>query len=444
MDRLSSPGILAVDPEFRITAFSQAAQRFTGYAQEEVLGKRCFDIFCDPETARQCPLRRSLDTGEELEGPRLLIRTRSQDGLAVRVKALPVRNATGQVVGAVESLWPLEEGTLPEEARYEDLLYLRGRHPQMQRILDVLPDLARSDAPVLISGEIGTGKGFLARRIHRLSGRGMGPWVRVDCGAYKEEVLEVELFGCRRSAIHGIEEDRPGRIQLADGGTLFLQEIDRLPIHLQVKLMRFLQDGEIEPFGGRHPFGVDARLIAASHTDLKGMVKQGLFREDLFFRLNVFILQIPPLREMREAIPHMIGRLIKLYNEREGKGIRGISGEVVDVLRHHPFPGNVRELDNLIHHAHILCRGDEIQRQHLPDAFGGDEVSLFMSAGLGAASHGGEVEKALILAALNRNQWSRKRTAQELGLNRSTLWRRMRKLGLRAESQTHHGGVTGP
>jgi PAS domain S-box-containing protein len=424
-------GILAIDREFRITSFSRRAQQITGFGEREVLGKRCFEVMCDRGSSDRCPVRSSLESGMEMDGLTVDFRTKGKGRptIPLRLTSVPLRDDRGQVIGAVESFLPLRTASTYVRALTEKLPHFNVGHPQLQRILGMLPDVARSDAPVLLVGENGTGKGFLAEAIHRLSQRAGGPWVKVDCGAYRERVLEVEIFGCCRSMVHGIEEDRPGRIQLASGGTIFLQGIELLPSHLQVKLLSFVQEEEVEPLGGKQPVAVDTRLVSASHSDVKSLVDDGAFREDLFFRLNIFLVEIPPLRSMREAIPPIISQIVRRYNTLEGKAIEGLSAEALDILMRYPFPGNLRELDNIIHHAHVLCKASRIKREHLPDRIIRPKRTSLPPVTGENTKRMEDVEREVIQAALTRNRWNRKKTAQELGIDRTTLWRKMRRMG---------------
>jgi PAS domain S-box-containing protein len=430
-DQEQDPGILAVDTEFRITAFSRRAQTLTGFSEEEVLGRRCFDLFCQRDPGESCPMKSCLEKGTEISSLTANFKSKNRSVSPFVVNTLPLRDASGRLVGGLESFRPVKDGPLSTEVISEDLSHLSDGHPQFQKILSRLPDLAASDAPVLLLGENGTGKNLLAKTIHRLSGRASGPWVKIDCRAYRERLLEVELFGCCRSKIHGIDEDRQGRIPLASGGTAFLQEIDSIPGHLQSKLLRFLQDREIEPLGGKQPIPVETRLISASHVDIKHLAEEERFLRDLFFRLSVFLVEIPPLRAMREAIPGIGLRMIQKYNRSENKDIRTISQQALDVLTGYSFPGNMRELDNIIHHAHVLCRGQEIQLEHLPDHIVSPEPPEPAGVNGNESKRMEEIEREVILASLTRNRWSRKRTALELGIDRTTLWRKMRKMGMR-------------
>lgn len=428
-DTVPTSAILTVDRNFRITSFNRRAQQLTGYVKEEVLGKKCLEILCDLPSEQQCPMRKSLEDGIEMNGQSIPFRTKGQTSLPFLVDTQPLHDTLGGIVGGIESFCPARSATSPVEDLPEDLWQFHVEHPQLQKILNMLPDVARSDAPVLLVGESGTGKNLLARAIHQLSRRSLGPLVKVDCGAYGERVLEVELFGCCRSMVHGIEEDRPGRIQLASGGTVFVQEIDRLPSHLQVKLLGFLRDGEVEPLGGNQPMAVDTRLIAASHTALERLVDEEALREDLFFRLNIFLLEIPPLRSMQYTIPNIISRMIQRYNQVDGKEVHYISQESLGILTRYSYPGNYRELDNIIHYAHVLCKDDEIKPEHLPDQIVDPKQTSVPPLEGENGKRMEEIEREVIQAALARNRWNRRKTAQELGIDRTTLWRKMRKMG---------------
>jgi len=303
----------------------------------------------------------------------------------------------------------------------------------MQRIFAVLPALAASSSTVLILGETGTGKELLARTIHALSPRSQGPFVAVNCGALPETLLESELFGYKAGAFTGATRDKPGRFALAKGGTLFLDEIGDITPALQVRLLRVLQERTYEPLGGTRSEKADVRIIAASNRDLAAMVKQGTFREDLYYRINVVRLELPPLRKRRQDIPLLVEEMIARLNRLQHKSIQGVTTEVLSLFMAYDWPGNIRELENVIEHAFVLCEGGVIEVRHLPPELTGAASGQWQ--GMEAEGGGVRSAKALLEAqaiqrALARHGYSRVAAAQELGIHKSTLFRKMKRLGL--------------
>ncbi len=293
----------------------------------------------------------------------------------------------------------------------------------MQKIFELLPLFAASDTTVLVTGASGTGKELIARTIHSLGARRKGPFVAINCAAIPETLLEAELFGHKKGAFTDAKQDRPGRIAAAEGGTLFLDEIGDLPRPMQVKVLRFLQSREYEPLGSNRTVRADVRVTAATNRDLRELVREGSFREDLFFRLNVLQVDIPPLAQRPEDIPLLVAHYVGLFRESTGKAIEGVDAEAMSCLMRYGFPGNVRELENVIERAFILCQGDRILVRHFPEAVTGGAAPAARAATAGS--------EAAIRAALARHHGNRSRAAEELGIHRITLLRRMRKLGLR-------------
>jgi transcriptional regulator with PAS, ATPase and Fis domain len=297
-------------------------------------------------------------------------------------------------------------------------------------LFEILPDIAESDSTVLIQGPTGSGKELFARAIHDLSRRKGKPYVKVSCAAVPETLLESELFGYVKGAFTDARKDKPGRFALAEGGTLFLDEIGDLPPSLQVKLLRVLQEREYEPLGATFTVKADVRIIAATHHNLHEMVRQGQFREDLYYRLNVVKISLPPLTERREDIPLLVEHFIRQFNLSRGKEISGVTEEVMQLLMNYDYPGNVRELQNIIEHSFVLCKGGLIQLNHLPREI---LTARALSQAEGPKTRHKsleEAEAALIQEALERYGGSRQRAAQELGYGRVTLWRKMKRLGL--------------
>jgi len=351
----------------------------------------------------------------------------------------------GRVVGAARPMWSVPDlppVIVPAQSQQGGMAMATARHQarpraspgyfgcadiitrskRLQQILKLVPVIARSDCSVLVCGETGTGKDLLAKVIHN-EGRRAGPFVKVNCAALPENLLESELFGYKRGAFTGADYDKPGRFQLADRGTIFLDEIGEMPLSLQAKLLMVLDEKEFYPLGGRRLIKVDARVVAATNRDLREQVRAGRFREDLFHRLNVMSIELPPLRERREDIPLLIKHFIGRLNEQEGRVLEGVSEQALAMLLHHDYPGNVRELYNWLNHASILCQEEAyIGPQHLSSYSGTLRLSRQ------GASSASEEEK--IRGALEATHWNRGEAARRLGMDRSTLWRKMKRHGI--------------
>jgi transcriptional regulator with PAS, ATPase and Fis domain len=299
----------------------------------------------------------------------------------------------------------------------------------MQKLFDVLPDIAESDSTVLIQGPSGSGKELFARAIHNLSHRENKNYVIVNCGALPGTLLESELFGYVKGAFTDARKDKPGRFALAEGGTLFLDEIAELSTALQVKLLRALQQKEYEPLGATRSSKANVRIIAATNKDLSQLLALGTFREDLYYRLNVVKIELPPLNRHREDIPLLVDHFIHQFNLKKGKNIEGITDQALGHLMEYEFPGNVRELENMIEHAFVLCHGTQIKLEHLPK-----ELTRKLKPENNPISRSGnrfhEAEIQIIKEVLKKNRGNRTKSAVELGIDKSTLWRKMKKFNL--------------
>ena len=421
-------GVFTVDERMRITLFNKAAEEITGFTEEEAIGRHCHDIFRTDVCFTSCPVKEALDSGQPVINREVDIITKEGKKVPISISASVLKDENGKPLGGVETfrdqslIYALKK-EIEEKYTFHDLV---SRNPGMRRLFDVLPDISASEATVLLKGESGTGKELFAQAIHDLSSRRKGPLVIVNCGALPEPLLEAEIFGARRGAYTGSIENRPGRLEMAEGGTLFLDEIGDLPLPLQVKLLRVLENHEYQPLGARSPQKADVRFLTATNCDLEDMVEKGTFRRDLFFRINVVALQIPPLRERPEDIPLLIDVFLDRFNRTYGKKIRGFSGEALQLLLSHQYPGNVRELLNLVEQTVILCRSGEIGVEHLPAGFleanDRDEDVSF-----GRRSR---INKAILQDLLVRYEGNRTKVAKELGVDRTTLWRWMKKFDL--------------
>jgi PAS domain S-box-containing protein len=423
-------GIFTVDPQGRITSFNKAAEAITGYPESEVLGKECSAVFKTDLCQTVCPLRRSIASGARVRNRQVRIATKDGRLIPIAISTAPLETAAGQLLGGVEvfrDLSQIEElrRRLDGQYRFGDIL---SRNPEMRRLFDMLPMVAESASTILISGPTGTGKELVAKAIHNHGPRRRKPFVAVNCAALPETLLESELFGYRKGAFTDAKRDKLGRIAQAEGGTLFLDEVGDLSLGLQVKLLRFLQERTYEPLGSTASLKADVRVIAATNRELESMVRQGSFREDLYFRLNVLQIALPPLSKRREDIPLLARHFVERFRQATGKAIEGISSEAMAALLRYAFPGNIRELENLVERAFILCDRAEIALDHLPPKVA--------AAGRPAPQESrGErsldrLEDEAIQAALARHGGNRTLAARDLGIHRTTLLRKVKRLHL--------------
>lgn len=318
------------------------------------------------------------------------------------------------------------EGLKNQLSRSADFV---GKSPPILKLLDMIGLVAPSEATVLITGESGTGKGLVARAIHQNSVRIDRPFIGVNCGAIPETLIESELFGHEKGAFTGADRARPGRFQAADGGTLFLDEIGDLPLLMQAKLLRVLQEGEIQRIGSDASLSVDVRVVAATNRDIRAMVFDGLFREDLFYRLNVIAMEVPPLRDRVEDIPALAQHFWQHFAEKNRKRVKGITPQAMDMLLKCPWPGNVRELENAMERAVILLQGEYVSEKELPLSIQSLET-LQSEAGAGELSGTlEEIEKAMIYRTLKEVEGNKSEAARRLGVTRRTLKLKLKRFG---------------
>jgi PAS domain S-box-containing protein len=423
-------GVFTVDEDMRITSFNQAAERITGIARRAAIGQYCFEVLRANICESTCSLRCSFTTGKETIDRRVNILRIDGKQIPVKISTAVLKDTEGRVVGGVESfrdLSPLEE--LQKEIKrtytFEDII---SKNHRIARLFEILPNIAESESTVLIEGPSGSGKELFARAIHNLSPRVRGPFVAVNCGALPDTLLESELFGYVQGAFTDARKDKPGRFELARGGTIFLDEVESLTPATQVKLLRVLQDKEFQPLGGTVPVKADARVVAASKENVSMLVEKSTFRDDLYFRLNVVRVVLPPLVERRDDIPLLVNHFVEKFNRKMDRSISGVSDEVLELLMKYDFPGNVRELENIIEHAFVMCREEEIKLQHLPPEF--LQPDRKNSEPAHPQSLLDDAERQAILAALGRHNWNKAQTANDLNLHRTSLWRKMKKYGL--------------
>jgi PAS domain S-box-containing protein len=425
-----SDGVFTVDDKWCITSFNRAAEEITGVSRDEVIGRPCSEVFRASMCETDCALGNTMKSGRPIVNRTAFIIDARGRRIPVSVSTALLRDADGRIVGGVETFRDL---SLVEELRKElkgrfQMGDLISRSSEMRRIFDILPQVAESTSTVLIQGETGTGKELLAQAVHHMSPRAGNPFVAINCGALPDTLLESELFGYKAGAFTGATKDKPGRFSLADGGTLFLDEIADISPAMQVRLLRVLQTRSFEPLGGTSPVKVDVRVIAATNRDLTELVQEGSFRQDLFYRINVVKLDVPPLRRRKEDIPLLVEHFIARQNRLQGKAVTEVSPEVMSFLMAHTYPGNVRELENFIEHAFVLCAQGQIAPGHLPGDFLTRAPQIDPGTDMDAAVKATEVQA--ILAALKRNRYNRLAAARELGIHKSTLFRKIKALGL--------------
>lgn len=428
-------GVFTVDQQGRITSFNKAAEKITGFSREDAIGQYCHEIFRANTCFEACPLKHTAETAETIVNLEVNILNRENKEIPISISTAVVKDKEGKIVGAVETFRDLSlikelHKELQRQYSFQDIL---GRSKPMLKLFRILPDIAKSDATVLVEGESGTGKELFATAIHTLSNRKDKPLIKVNCAALPETLLESELFGYKKGAFTDARTDKPGRFRQAHGGTIFLDEIGDMSKGTQVKLLRVLEQKEYEPLGSNKTERVDVRIIAATNRDLMEMMHRREFREDLFFRINVIRLTIPPLRERREDIPLLLDHFLERLNLKQSKQIKKVSSSALKTLFDYDFPGNVRELENIIEHAAILTKGIEIQSKHLPSYLKrryepspaapsipeGEDMSVLDN-----------VERDLIVRALERNRGRTAAAAKELGVHRSTLWRKIKRYGI--------------
>lgn len=433
--------LVIFDRNKRVVFLNQSMEALTGFSQEEAVQIPCRFIIRGSLCGTRCPLKK-MDKHSEpfsVEGD---IINKQRQKVPVRLTCVPLLDSRGELVGwqeCFEDLRSVQEVAV-KRAEAFGLGPLIGHSQEMEKVFQMASGISRTDSSVLITGETGTGKDVLAEVIHQESTRNQGPFVKVNCGALPETLLESELFGHQKGAFTGASENKPGRFRLAHNGTLFLTEIGDLPHILQVKLLSFLDDQVVYPLGSTKGVQVNVRMIAATNRDLKTMVREGRFREDLFYRLNVVRVHLPPLRERGADIQYLLEHFLHLYIQKFQKNLEGFSAESQQILLAYSYPGNVRELKNVVEFAVNVCSEVEIGVQHLPgylkDAVDmeAEEVDFFenprMTRSREEKSPGQatwtETEKEMILSALVRAKGKKQKAAELLGWGRSTLWRKMK------------------
>jgi PAS domain S-box-containing protein len=425
-----SDGVFTVDEHWRITSFNRAAEEITGISRQEAIGEICSDVFRSSMCENDCALRETRESDKPIINKSCYIINPKGEKIPTSVSTAVLRDHKGNVCGGAETFRDLREvHTLRQELsgqyRIGDMI---SRSPAMQEIFHLLPIVADSSSNLLIYGETGTGKELLARAVHNMSARADQPFIAVNCAALPDTLLESELFGYKKGAFTGADRDKPGRFTLADNGTLFLDEIGEISITMQVKLLRVLQEHVYEPLGGIRSEIASARIIAATNKNLLELVDTGKFREDLYYRINVVKLDLPPLRERKEDIPLLVQHFITRFNHLQNRKIKSTSTQVLAVLMAQKWQGNIRELENVMERAFVLCRSDVIELQHLHHEFQIIQPDISHLNTIKQVKQ--QTERQLIIEALKNNNFNRNAAARELGLHKSTLYRKLKKLNI--------------
>ncbi|AFM24670.1 sigma-54 interaction domain-containing protein [Desulfomonile tiedjei] len=422
-------GVFTVDEHFTVTYFNRAAHEITGVPVEEAIGKPCCEVFRAEICEGQCALKQTILTGTPVVNQAVFILRADGNRIPISISTAVLKDDQGHILGGVETFRDLSmvealRKEVEKSYTFEDIISCSRK---MHDLFAILPDVAMSDSTILIEGESGTGKELMAKAIHNLSGRRDSEMVTVNCGAIPDALLESELFGYKAGAFTDAKRDKPGRFAQADGGTIFLDEIGDVSPALQVRLLRVLQERKFEPLGGTETRSTNVRVLAATNRDLQTMVTDNKFREDLYYRIQVFKISLPPLRDRKEDIPILVEHFIHRLNLLRGKDVAGISSGAMAAFMSYNWPGNIRELQNAIEHAFILCRGGVIELGHLPPHF---QESAGAREGLPPGLTLASIEARMIQDTLQRQNGNKAATARELGIDKTTLWRKMKRLGM--------------
>jgi len=424
----TSDGVFAVNGDMRIIAFNKAAEQILGVTKEKAMGEPCHEVLRANICHECCALRYTMETEQPVINMPVDVLDAHDRRIPVTISSSVLRDNKGHVIGGVETFrnmnWVkklLREGEFSHP--FADIV---TDDPHMKNIFEILPTIATSESVVLVFGETGTGKNLIAKALHNLSSRRKGPLVTINSGALPETLLESEIFGYKAGAFTGAVRDRIGRIAAAEGGTLFFDEVGDMPMSMQVKLLRFLQDRVYERLGDVRTITADVRMVFATNKNLSQLVEEGAFRRDLYYRISVMNIELPPLRDRRRDIPLLVQTFLDRLSVNRGKLVTGISPAALRILTDHDYPGNIRELENIVEHSFVLSPGPTIEIKHLPDHF--RQGAHRNTAGLTKTF--ADIEGQFILDVLERNQWNRQLAAKEMGVHKTTLLRKIRRLGI--------------
>jgi len=435
-------GVFTVDSDWKVTSFNRAAEKITGIKKEEAIGRYCWEVFKASICEKDCSMRRTMETKHPIINQHIFIVNSIGDRIPISISTALLKDNNGNIIGGVETFRDLsvEEQLRKQLAKQHTFFGIISKNREMQRLFEMLELVSGNDTTVLLEGESGTGKELFARAIHSLSHRKKGPIITVNCGALPDTLLESELFGYKAGAFTDAKRDKPGRFAQAENGTLFLDEIGDISPMLQMRLLRVLQEKVYEPLGSTKSERADVRIVAATNKNLEELVQQGLFREDLYYRINIVTLFLPPLRERKEDIPLLVEHFLRRFNSLRGKKIQGLSPKAMNLLMSYDFPGNIRELENIVEYATVVCKNRLIRRVHLPETLQQKmgQRKILTSEEITESEPSLEaLEKDIIYRTLREHNWSRKLTAAQMGIHPTTLWRKMKRLNL--EIPDHDG-----
>jgi len=440
-------GLMLVDPDGKIIYVNRAFEHLSGYKKEEVEGQTCEILGCDTcfgtrkeGKDKYCALFKE----GKVRRRKCIFQKKNGGKVHVLKNAALIRDKSGKVIGGVENLTDLT----PIVEKEEVILSLRkqlsnedgfhgmlGKSAAIKKVFDLIASAAPSEAPVVIFGESGTGKELAAAAIHRLSNRHEGPFIKVNCAALNENLLESELFGHVKGAFTGADRTRVGRFEAANKGAIFLDEIGDLPLATQTKLLRVLQEKEFERVGDNRPIATDVRILAATNKDLNRLMQEENFREDLYYRINVIPIYLPPLRARLDDIPLLTDTFIHRMRLKTEKNITGISKDVLDVFMQYNWPGNIRELINIIEYAFVLCSEGDISLAHLPGQLLGQQPSHNQQTLKRTQKLSKGNERQELIQALRSTGGNKSEAARRLGISRVTLWKHIKKFGIQVDKQ---------
>ncbi len=421
-------GVMAHTTNRRIFYFNQAAERITGHRREDLLGKDCHDVFPGRFCGGQCDFCEGGQTERgKVNRKEVMFTCPNGERRLLEMATMPLSGLGGMNVGALISFKDNTElAALKLRLKHHHSLGgLIGKDPKMLALFDQIREVGKVNVPVLIEGESGTGKELVANAIHDIGERANKPFVAINCGALPEGILESELFGHVRGAFSGAVQNKKGRFELADGGTIFLDEVGELSPAMQVKLLRVLQEQRFERVGGEHSISVDVRVISATNQKLRRMMETRRFRRDLFYRLCVVPITLPPLRERRLDIPMLVEHFLERIATETERSILRPSTEALDLLTQYPWPGNVRELRNSIEYAYVKCHGDTIHPEHLPPEITQQHQRPVVKPGPAL-----KYDKEEIILALAQAEGNKQQAAKRLGIGRATLYRYLKTFRL--------------
>ena len=432
-------GMFIHDASRRVLAFNRAAERITGYGKEEIIGRDCRSIFNVKFCEESCSLCRNAEgkTGDLTYETQILHKNGSLSW--IRLNAFPIEREGEPPFFAVIMREVTETKEIQDHVGHVmSCCNIIGKSDAIRDIFHMVRNVADTDISVLIMGETGVGKELISSAIHKHSARKNGPFIKTNCAVLPETLIESELFGHVRGAFTGAASDRVGRFEAASGGTIFLDEIGELSLQLQSKFLRVLQEREIERLGEHKPRKVDIRIIAATNRDLLAEARRGKFREDLYYRLAGTVMRVPPLRERREDIPLLAYHFLTEFNKKYGKNVEGVSPDLMKQLMNHSWPGNIRELYNLLESASVMCKGKLLTRNCVPAGhLDQSEIRPSKAVGLPASARAKSIsnmpEKERIIKMLEDNRYNVSATAGALGMGRTTLWRKMKSYEIKSK-----------